>query len=74
MKSVSCISQKIDGFEGQFKNLNNGEMLNLRGGKNGDETPPSDGDGDLILPFGKTKKNSTTTTVQSLPVLRKKKK
>jgi hypothetical protein len=62
MKSVSCISQKINGFEGQFKSLNNGEMLNLRGGKNGDETPPSDGDGDLILPFGKKSKPSKKNT------------
>jgi hypothetical protein len=52
MKNRLFISEKNEGFESNFKSLNNDEMNNLRGGtgKNTD-LPPSGGDDYPIDPY-----------------------
>lgn len=51
MKSRFFISEKNEGFENQFKSLNNDEMNNLRGGVS--DLPPSSGDDYPIDPYKK---------------------
>ena len=52
MKYSLFISEKNEGFEIKFKNLNNDEMNNLRGG-NSPDLPPSGGDDYPIDPYQK---------------------
>ncbi len=46
MKISSFISPKNNDFVGQFKSLNNNEMINLRGGGGGGEPPLPPGSGE----------------------------
>ena len=50
MKNRLFISEKNEGFENQFKTLNNDEMNNLRGGTN-PPLPPTGGEDYPIDPF-----------------------
>ncbi len=56
MKKISFVSQKNNGFVGQFKSLNDDEMISLRGGGGGnggsDPLPPGSGED---LPIDLTK-------------------
>lgn len=62
MKSRSFTSRKNNGFVGQFKNLNNNEMINLRGGDGGEPPlPPSSGEDLEIDPYELPKKVAITT-------------
>lgn len=52
MKSRLFISEKNEGFESNFKSLNNDEMNNLRGGTaKSTDLPPSGGEDFPIDPF-----------------------
>lgn len=68
MKSRSFISSKNNGFEGQFKDLSNNEMINLRGGDNPPIPPPS-GDDFPINPLKNSLIITPNTPAQPIPVL-----
>ena len=73
MKKSSFISLKNIGFEGQFKSLNDNEMINLRGGGGGEPPlpPPSGEDFPIDWSKGKvfeTSVTTTRTTTRNLPV------
>ena len=51
MNNLLFISEKNKGFEIKFKNLNNEEMDNLRGGAS--DLPPTGGDDFPIDPYKK---------------------
>lgn len=58
-----------NGFSNQFKNLDNNEMINLRGGDNTEPPlPPTSGDDFPIDPFAKAARFS----IQLVPVVGKK--
>jgi len=69
MKNNSIFSTKNNGFDGQFKNLNNNDMLNLKGG----DLPPYPTTGGEDYPIDLLKKaqriSMSTTTIQLIPVL-----
>jgi len=68
MKNNSISGAKINGFNGQFTNLNNNDMLNLKGGDY-KPLPPGSGD-DYPIDLLKLQKISmSTTSLQLLPVL-----
>ena len=68
MKNNSIFSVKNNGFDGQFSDLNNNDMLNLRGG---DRPPlPTTGGEDYPIDLLKLQKISiSTTSLQLIPVL-----
>jgi len=69
MKNNSIFSAKNNGFDGQFKNLNNNDMLNLKGG---DLPPyPTTGGDDYPIDFVKKAQSISLsiTSIQSIPVL-----
>ena len=67
MRSKSFISSRSNDFNGQFKELNNNEMINLRGG---DSVPPPKPDGDFpINPLRIGLITANYTSLQLLPVL-----
>ena len=69
MKSRSFITSKSNGFEGQFKNLNNNEMINLRGGgQSVPPLPPPSGE-DYPIDLNKVSSKSLTSYVLKVPVL-----
>jgi len=68
MKNNSIFSAKNNGFEGQFKNLNNNDMLNLKGGDY-KPLPPTGGD-DYPIDLLKLQRISfSTASLQLIPVL-----
>jgi len=72
MKSKSINSPKSNSIDGQFKSLNNNDMINLRGGGN-PPLPPSGGDDYPIDLLARSMSISTFDAVALLPVLGKKK-
>lgn len=72
MKRKSLISSKNTSIEGQFKSLNNNEMINLKGGGN-PPLPPGGGEDFPIDLLAKSMSISTYDSVASLPVLGKSK-
>ena len=68
MKNNSIFSVKNNGFDGQFSDLNNNDMLNLKGG---DRPPlPTTGGEDYPIDLLKLQKISmSTTSFQLIPVL-----
>ena len=72
MKSKSINSPKSNSIDGQFKSLNNNDMINLRGGGN-PPLPPGGGDDYPIDLLKKSMSISSTGSVELLPVLGKKK-
>jgi len=68
MKNNSISGAKNNGFDGLFTNLNNNDMLNLKGGDY-KPLPPSGGE-DYPIDLLKLQKISmSTTSIQLLPVL-----
>ena len=69
MKNNSISGAKINGFNGQFTNLNNNDMLNLKGGDL-PPLPPGSGD-DYPIDFVKKAQriSLSTTSIQLIPVL-----
>jgi len=69
MKNNSISATKNNGFDGQFSDLNNNDMLILRGGGN----PPYPTTGGEDYPIDLLKKaqriSMSTTTIQLIPVL-----
>ena len=69
MKNNSIFSAKNNAFDGQFTDLNNNDMLNLRGGDL-PPLPPGSGDDYPIDPFQKVQRISiSATSLQLIPVL-----
>jgi len=69
MKNNSIFSVKNNGFDGQFSDLNNNDMLNLRGG---DRPPlPTTGGDDYPIDFVKKAQSIllSSTSLQLIPVL-----
>ena len=63
MKNKTYVSSKNNGFEGQFKSLNNDEMISLKGGGSPVSTvPPIPSSGGEDLPL-------SAASIQPLPVL-----
>ena len=68
MKNNSIFSAKNNAFDGQFTDLNNNDMLNLKGG--GNPPYPTTGGEDYPIDLLKLQKVSmSTTSLQLIPVL-----
>lgn len=69
MKNNSIFCAKNNGFDGQFTNLNNNDMLNLKGG---DLPPlPTSGGDDYPIDFVKKAQriSFSITSIELIPVL-----
>jgi len=69
MKSRFFSSAKMNGFEGEFKNLDENEMINLRGGHDGEPPLPPSGGEDFPIDLLKPGMTNTLLTVQRVPAL-----
>jgi len=69
MKNNSIFSAKNNAFDGQFTDLNNNDMLNLRGGDY-KPLPPTGGDDYPIDPFQKAQSiRLSVTSLQLIPTV-----
>lgn len=69
MRSRSFISLRNNGFDGQFNNLNNNDMNNLRGGGYPPPPSPKPGPDFPLSPFKSSIIFTPYTVLQPIPVL-----